>query len=96
MPKGSDQGDGITAPTNVLGSIAFGFEALGLFSLDFDVDNVGGYTALGAGPYFFNGYAMPANQNTFVYAILYGGGNLYTVDRATGNYTIVGALGGTS
>ena len=79
------------------GVIAFGADGISDIIVDFDIANVSGMTtiATNSAPDFLNGFAMMPGVTDWAYAVNYGGGNLYQVDRATGALTTVGSLGST-
>ena len=93
--------DGPRASTinrNADGTIIFGFEAFADGTVDFDVDNVAGFTFIGGNTAsdFINGMVFLPGQPDDAYGVAYGGGNLYSINRATGVMSVVGYLGSTS
>ncbi len=78
------------------GSTALGFEAVNAEIINFDVDNLAGYTVVSGNPLgdFNSGYASPVGELNWVYASYYGNNNLYKIDRATGAATLVGNMTG--
>ncbi|MEI6436549.1 MAG: T9SS type A sorting domain-containing protein, partial [Bacteroidota bacterium] len=79
-----------------LGSNAFGINMSTYSTINFDVNNVGGATAIAALPNtsdFWHDMEMPANQTVFAYAIRDGSDHLYKVVRATGAFTDLGSMG---
>ncbi|RLD33271.1 MAG: hypothetical protein DRJ02_11560, partial [Bacteroidetes bacterium] len=96
-PASGVQGTPETSGSGLRGAIAFGFEAINGVLMDFDVDNFGGHTSFAASPAppdFISGMAFPRGETDFAYAVVYGSTHLYSVERATGALTDMGALAG--
>ncbi|MCF8227590.1 MAG: carboxypeptidase regulatory-like domain-containing protein, partial [Bacteroidales bacterium] len=88
--------EGPQEPSPIRGSIIFGMEALANNFIDFDVDNVSGYTIVGpyTGSDFVSGMAFPMGDEDNAYATVYNSTTLYMVERATGTMTTVGNMSG--
>ena len=92
-------------PSNFLtdsrGTIAFGAEAFMASTVNFDVDDVAGMTAVagypGSATNYIRGLVYPQGVDTYMYGISYEGPtNFYQVDRATGAWTLLGNMGGSA
>jgi hypothetical protein len=77
------------------GSIAFGYEAIGVDFCDFDLDDLPALTYLNgpATPNFVNGMVYPIGEDNLAYASCYGSTNLYTIDHTTLAWSNVGNIG---
>jgi len=85
-----------TISNSPIGTTAFGFEAVNLKLINFDINNLAGNTTVGPNPLsaFVSGMAAPVGELNWVYATAYGVNNLYKIDKAAGTSTLVGAITG--
>ncbi len=79
------------------GVMAFGYEAIANGTFNFDVDDLPGKTQVGGGSPggdFIGGMAFNMEDENEVFASGFYQAKLYSIDRSTGTFTVIGDLGG--